>query len=477
MRLPRDRHGRVFLALLAGGALLLVGVLLALLLTGGEEKKAKTKPTSSTATTTESTTTAPATTTPPPTTTAPPPPSPGPLQAVAVGPFSATVEWTGASPPARVGYGLPDLGPTMWAPMKGRRATITGLHYSTPYRIWVGDATFDLTTAGPPDSPAASIGGGAVLLDGQPYFPLIVLALCPVSYPNALAAGITLYAENGCGGIAEQSAALAGKAFSLTEAEEAGASGPGVIGWYYPDEADLKGITAETLPSFPPAETTHRLRVLTVTNHFYSRTATLPGGRGIYPGLIAKSDVVGFDLYPLQEFCSNAWLPDVAHAQRELVRLAQGRPTFQWIEAQSWKCRQPARRITPATVRAESWLSVAGGARGIGFFPGEWDPSVLPAVEQISKEVAAIGGGLLAPDSPASATGAVVVGARSFGGALYVIAVNPTRTATRSTITAAGLAGRPVGVLEEGRSVASSGDSFTDSFAPLGVHLYVVTPS
>ena len=284
-----------------------------------------------------------------------------------------------------------------------------------------------------------------------------MLALCPVSYPNALAAGITLYAENACGGIAEQTAGLAGKAFSLTEAEEAGASGPGVIGWYYPDEADLKGITAETLPSFPPPETTHRLRVLTVTNHFYSRTATLPGGRGIYPGLIAKSDVVGFDLYPLQEFCSNAWLPDVAYAQRELVRLAQGRPTFQWIEAQSWKCQQPALRITPATVRAESWLSVAGGARGIGFFPGEWDPSVIPAVEQISKEVAAIGGGLLAPDSPASATGAVVVGARSFGGALYVIAVNPTRTATRSTITAAGLSGRPVGVLEEGRSVAVVG--------------------
>ena len=185
----------------------------------------------------------------------------------------------------------------------------------------------------------------------------------------------------------------------------------------------------------------HRLRVLTVTNHFYSRTATLPGGRGIYPGLIAKSDVVGFDLYPLQEFCSNAWLPDVAHAQRELVRLAQGRPTFQWIEAQSWKCRQPALRVTPATVRAESWLSVAGGARGIGFFPGEWDPSVIPAVAADLER----GGGDRRRPARAGLTcvgdGPVVVGARSFGGALYVIAVNPTRTAAHSTITAAGLVG------------------------------------
>ena len=290
--------------------------------------------------------------------------------------------------------------------MKGRRATITGLHYSTAYRVWAGDATFDFATAGPPDSPAASIGGGAILLDGQPYFPLIVLALCPVSYPNALAFGITLYAENGCGGIAEQTAALAGKAFSLTEAEEAGKSGPGVIGWYYPDEADLKGITAETLPSFPPPETTHRLRVLTVTNHFYSRTATLAGRPGNLPGTDreigrrrvrplpaagVRQPTRGSPPSPTRNASSSAW--------------RSGRPTFQWIEAQSWKRQQPALRITPAVVRAESWLSVAGGARGIGFFPGEWDPSVVPAVEQISKEVAAIGGGLLAPDSPASATG------------------------------------------------------------------------
>lgn len=485
-RLARGRGSLGFLVLLGAGALIFAGVLIALLLRGGEEQKAENKP----ATTEVTTTTAPATTAPPPpptptTTAPPPPPTPtttapppaGPLHAVSVGALSAVVEWTGADPPARVAYGLAEFGPTMWAPVSGRRATLTGLRYSTPYRIWAGDATFDLTTAGPPESPAASIGGGAIRLDGQPFFPMVVLALCPVSYPNAVAAGISLFAENACGGIAEQSAALAGHAFSLTRADEAGASGPGVIGWYYPDEADLKGITGATLPTFPSPETSQRLRVLTLTNHFYSRTAELPAGRGVYPGLIARSDVIGFDLYPLQEFCREEWLPDVAYAQRELVKLAQGRPTFQWIEAQSWKCRQPQLRITPNVLRAESWLAVAGGATGIGYFPGEWDPSVIPAVTQIAREVAAIGGGLTAPASPASATGPVVVGARSFNGALYVIAVNPTRATVRSTITAGGLAGRAAGVLGEGRSVASSGDSFTDTFASRQTHLYVVTAS
>src|SRR5581483_1884706 len=195
--LRRDRPALVFLALLALGALLLAGVLLAVFLPGG--KRAQPVSTSTTATTT---TTAPPP--PPPTTTAPPPPPPGPLQAVSVGPFSAVVEWTSAAPPARVAYGLPDLGPTMWARVTGRRATLTGLRYSTAYRVWAGDAILDVTTAGPPESPAAAIAGGAITLDGEPFFPLLALAQCPVGYPNSLAAGISLYAENPCGGIAAQ---------------------------------------------------------------------------------------------------------------------------------------------------------------------------------------------------------------------------------------------------------------------------------
>ncbi len=365
----------------------------------------------------------------------------------------------------------------MWAPVTGKQATLTGLRFSTAYRMWAGGATLDLTTAPPPASPAAAIGGGAILLDGQPFFPLLVLAQCPTDYESSLAVGITLYAENPCGGIAAQTSGLAGRALSLTGAAEAGTGGPGVIGWYYPDEADLRGATGGTLPQFPSLVATGRLRVLTLSNHFYSRTAVLPAGRGVYPGLIDKSDVVGFDLYPLQELCRVAWLPDVAGAQRELVRLARGRPTFQWIEVSTWKCHAPALRVTPATVRAESWLAVAGGARGLGFFPAGWDPSIAPGIASVSKETAAIGAAMVAPDAPVSATAPVVVAARIANGALYVIAVNPTRTAVQATIQAPGLAGRSVGVLGESRTVASSGDSFADAFAPLAVHLYVVAPA
>jgi hypothetical protein len=468
----RDRKALGFLALLSIGALLLVGVLLAVLLTrgGGEEHAASTTATTGTTAPAPPEATAP----PPPTTTAPPP---GPLQAVSVGPLSAVVEWTRPQPPATVGYGLPDLGPTMWAPVQGRRATLTGLRYSTLYRVWAGDATVDVQTTGPPASPTAAIGNGTVQLDGQGFFPLLVVAQCPSGYENSLAAGISLFAGSDCGDIAEQTAALGGRAFSLTNPDEHGIGGDGVIGWYYPDEADAKGLTGARLPEFPTLAQTGRLRVLTLSNHVYSRTAPLPAGRGVYPGLIAKSDVVGFDLYPLQELCRADWLPDVAGAQQELVGLARGRPTFQWIEARSWRCRQPKLMVTPETVRAESWLSVVGGARGIGFFPADWDPAVTPAVTAIAKEIAALGGALLAPAVAASASAPVLAAARASNGALYVFAVNPTRAATRATVTVPGLGGRTGTVLEEGRSVTASSDALADDFGPLAVHLYVFPPS
>ncbi len=475
-RVPRDRTALTFLALAALGGLLLAGVLVAVLVRKGGERAA---PTTSTPATTAPATTAPATTPPAttaPTTTTPPPPPSGPLRAVAVGPFSATVEWTGPGGPSSVAYGLPDLGPTLWTPLRDGRAELTGLRFGTTYRVWGGDATLDLTTAPAPASPGAAIGGGAVLLDGQPFFPLLEIAQCGLNFDAGLAAGISVFVENGCGGIAQQAEALAGRAFSLTSADEAGIGGSGVIGWYYPDEPDLKGIAPAALPQFPSLEATGRLRVLTLSNHVYSRSAALPAGRAVYPGLIEPSDVVGLDLYPLQEFCAADWLADVAAAQRELRTLAGERPTFQWIEARSWRCGAPGLRVTPATIRAESWLAIAGGARGLGFFPADWPAELTPAIARVSREVTALQPALTAPDEPVAAGAPLVAAARSFGGAFYVVAVNPTRSRVRGTIRSPRLSHGSASVLGEGYSVPMTHGALSDGFAPLAVHVYVVAP-
>jgi len=468
--LSRDRTTIALLGAFALGVLLLTGVLLAVFLGRREERAAPTTTSVTPTTTTSAGTTAASAGRPVP------PARSGPLRVVAVGAFSATVEWVGTGAPERVAYGLPELGPTLWAPLSDNRAQLTGLRFGTAYRVWAGDATLDLTTAPAPDSPSASIAGGAVLLDGQPFFPLLELAQCGLNFDAGLEAGISVFVENGCGGIAQQAGALASRAFSLTAAEEAGIGGPGVIGWYYPDEPDLKGIAPEALPQFPALEATGRLRVLTLSNHVYSRAAALPAGRGVYAGLIAPSDLVGLDLYPLQEFCDAGWLPDVASAQRELVALAGPRPTFQWIEARTWRCRAPGLRVTAATIRAESWLAIAGGARGLGFFPADWPAALTPAIGRLAREVAALQPALAAPDAPVSADAPLVAAARTFGGAFYVLAVNPTRTRVEATIRAAPLAHGSATVLGERRSVELTDGVLRDGFAPLAVHVYVLAP-
>src|SRR5205814_2830564 len=139
--------------------------------------------------------------------------------------------------------------------------------------------------------------------------------------------------------------------------------------------------------------------------------------------LIARAEFVGFDLYPLQIWCNRDRLADVESAQRELVQLAAGRPTFQWIEVGQMGCPQVP--VTPRTVRAESLLAIAGGARGLGFFPAQWSPEIGGAIAAVTRDVKALGPAPLPPDAPGRAAPASLRAAGgSYGGAPYVIGAN-----------------------------------------------------
>src|SRR5262249_40542143 len=154
-----------------------------------------------------------------------------------------------------------------------------------------------------------------------------------------------------------------------------------------------------------------------LTNHFYSVAAPLPIGREPYPLLVEQADVVGFDLYPLQEWCNASALHDVYQAQRELTQLAAGKPTFQWIETRVMKCPAPAVDVTPATVRAETWLASAGGAHGIGYFPNDWLRPVDAEIARTNGEIDELEPVLLAPSTEATSDNAAVeVGARDYNG-------------------------------------------------------------
>jgi hypothetical protein len=415
------------------------------------------------------------------------------VHTVALTPFSATIAWQTSVPAtSRVAYGLD--APVVWtAPSTesaSHQATVVGLTFSSSYKLAVTAenaggqapiAEFLLTTpalSGPVEMTTAD---GAILLNGQPSFPRMVWGQCPDAVAGNLAVGIDLFMGNNCGTGATLASWLSGRAFVLGNAQAPAAAREGSVGVHLPDEWDTflpNDLTLSDVQRMAPPTPGSGPRFLTLTNHFYSGAAPLPQGRGMYPALAAASDVLGFDLYPLQNWCRYDSFGDVFDSQVDLVALARGKPTYQWIEARRMDCRGAQLDPTPDTVRAETWLAIAGGAHAIGYFPNDWAPEIGAEIARSSREIQSLVPALVEPATAASISlgSSVRVGAREHNGAVYVIAVNASRTPASATITVPALGNRSLRSLDGAHTVTANGGSFTDSFGPLEVRVYVASP-
>lgn len=344
----------------------------------------------------------------------------------------------------------------------GRTARTEGTFTTAPFPAWTTGAVIDKT----------------LLVDWQPFFPRMVYAQCDWAYQYSLAAGVNFYMGTGCGSPWNQLELLRARAVSaLPAAHKDIADGRGTIGWYHPDEADLY-MPPEALPFHPPWQRTWRVTFLTLSGHVYSGSAPPPGGRSVYPRFVARADMLGLDLYPLQVWCRRDALGAVYEAQRELAALAAPRGTYQWIEAGRMEfCGgRPELDPTPATVRAETWLAIAGGARGIGWFPDHWQPAIADEVTRLSTEISALAPALLAAEVPVltTRTSAVKAGGRWLNDVTYVIAVNSSLRTVNAEIEVPGLRATSAGVFGEARRVAVRTGRIVDRFGPLAVRVYTV---
>jgi len=439
------------------------------------------------------------TTSTPTTTTTPavpsgPPPTISDVRTLGLTPFSATLSWrTSETATSRLAYGLD--APVVWtaATVAGttHTATISGLTAASSYQLDVVATTADgrsavsqfrLTTPALLAPVHATTGNGAILLDGQPSFPKIVWNQCPDAVGGNLAVGIDLFMGNGCGSSAQLATWLSGSAFAVGDAKETAAGRAGTIGTFLPDEWDThlpnNFSTADVNKAFPPSPGSGP-RFLTLTNHFYSQAAPLPQGRGMYPALVSGADVLGFDLYPLQNWCRFDSFDDVFDSQLDLVAISRGKPTFQWIEARRMDCSGADLDPTADTLRAEAWLSIAGGAHAIGYFPNNWSPEVGAAIAQVNHEISTLVPALVEPPVAASSSlpGTIKVGARDHNGAVYVIVVNAARAAATATITVPALVDRTLVTLDGRHKAEAKDGAFSTTFAPLEARIYIAAPA
>ncbi|HSC74084.1 MAG TPA: hypothetical protein VLB89_07950 [Gaiellaceae bacterium] len=431
-----------------------------------------------------------------------PPPPQDPLQITnvqvsALTSSSAQITWETNIPTLeQTAFGLD--APTVWTqPSSAVRidhvSDISGLEYSTTYTAYLHavdewnraqTATITFTTGPMLDQSSARTNGSSIYVDDRPFFPTAVWEQCSDMFDSNINDGINLFMGDGCKDDTGLPARLAGRAYSIVDSEHANATGRGVIGWYFPDEWDAflsSDVKRSDLAQDIPAARPGRISFLTLTNHFYSKAAPLPQGKGMYPVLFQIPDVIGFDLYPLQVWCRPAF-GDVFDAQAELHSLSGGKPTFQWIEVA--RMEQPCRTHseldpTPSTVRAETWLSIAGGANAVGYFPNHWSPAIGGEIARTNRQIKALTQALLAPTAPATSdNGTVRVAAHSLNGALYVIAVNTSSTTVTARINVDEINGRSATVFGgSGSAVAADDKGFSDTFGPLDARVYLIPPS
>ena len=169
-----------------------------------------------------------------------------------------------------------------------------------------------------------------------------------------------------------------------------------------------------------------------------------------------------------------------------------------WIAVQSYqKPSKDARFPTPEEYRAQAYLSIINGVKGLFFYVGygQKDYQGKPAgllnkpeeahwdyVKKLAGELRDFTPVVVSPAasgavqlSPAGAP--IEFATRQMDGKIYLIAANKSPSAQQVHFQSALFQGRKPRVLYEEHAAHLEGDSLADDFQPLGVHIYEFTNS
>jgi len=215
-----------------------------------------------------------------------------------------------------------------------------------------------------------------------------------------------------------------------------------------------------------------------------------------YPRYLQGCDIASFDIYPANhsaaEVRGNLWYVPLG-----VMRLQQWATSSQqvWNIVECTAIRSPQQRPSPAEVRAQVWMSLIHGSRGIIYFAHQFGPTfceaallenseMLAAVTTLNQEVAELAPILNLPAqnhqirvqsmNPALP---IAVLSKKWRDAihLYAVAMRPLEGAVEFTLPDATLDTR-LEVIGENRELPVYEGRFRDYFQPWEVHLYRVAP-
>lgn len=345
------------------------------------------------------------------------------------------------------------------------------------------------------------------------FFPLAVWVQNPSNAERYRAAGINLYVGLWRGPTDEQLAELKRHEMRVICGQNkvglAHRDDPTIFGWMHGDEPDNaqsrrdgKGYDPPILPEKVVADY-ERIKQANPT-----RPVLLNLGQGVawdqwigrgtrrnhpedYPEYVKGCDIASFDIYPAchdhADVVGKLWM--VADGVTRLRKWAGQRPVWNCIECTH--ISNPKAKATPQQVKAEVWMSLVRGSRGIIYFVHQFEPQFIEAglladdemlaqVTAVNKQIQVLAPVINSPDVPdgvvstsSVAAAPVEAIAKRHGGATYVFAVAMRDAQAEARFQVAGLTGSATAeVLGEDRQLKVESGKFSDTFRPWDVHLY-----
>ncbi len=346
------------------------------------------------------------------------------------------------------------------------------------------------------------------------YFPIAVWLQAPRNAARFRSAGVNLYVGLYRGPTEEQLSALkaAGMHVICSQREEALKlpSADVIVGWMHGDEPDNAQRRRDQSGYGPPILPE---KIIANYERIRERDSTRPVllnlgqgvaydqyiGRGVrrnhpedYAQYIKGCDIASFDIYPA--------VHESAEVAGKLEFVAKGVERLrQWSNDEKivWNCIECSRisntevKPTPGQIRAEVWMSLIHGSRGLIYFVHQFKPTfkeasllddeeLLPAVTAINRQIRELAPVLNSPTvmDAAKTTGSnadtqIAAMCKRYNGALYVLTVNMQNRAAKATIELRRpLTDSKAEVLGEERSIEIREGRFEAEYDPYAVHLF-----
>jgi hypothetical protein len=350
------------------------------------------------------------------------------------------------------------------------------------------------------------------------YFPIAVWLQDPSNAAKYQAAGINMYIGLWEGPTEAQLAALkAAKMPVICEQNPVSLkhlNDPTIVGWMHQDEPDnaqpYKDAAGKEQygPCVPPERIVDEYRKLRAADP--TRPIMLNLGQGVaddswigrgngakpedYATYVKGGDICSFDIYPVASGLHGDGRQNLWYVPKGVDRLRN------WAgnERTVWNCIECTRiggdmKPTPEQVRAEVWMSLIHGSRGLIYFVHQFkpkfdehalldDPPMLAEVSSINRQIRELGGVL---NSPTIESGAAVTAAnpdaqidimvKKSTKATYIFGVGLRNNKSDGAFTIAGVpASTRAEVVGESRVIPVVNGKFTDHFEPYQVHIYRV---